>query len=119
VEGTTRVFLKKKSEHKKVVLLFPNILIQGLIGGSDKQSMKSSLFSSLVVSIVVWGNTNGQKDGSLSSYNCSLPGLELVEPGKFEGVTANYLSFNTQGSTPNFPIRALEFEAFGKIRSQI
>jgi len=47
----------------------------------------------------------------LSSYNCSLPGLEGLEPGGYEGVKVNYLSFATEISSPNFPLRASEFEA--------
>jgi len=45
-------------------------------------------------------------------YNCSLPGLTDFAPGgQYEGVQANYLSFVTEGSCPNFPVRAAEFEA--------
>eukprot|EP00545_Synedropsis_sp_CCMP1620_P008011 CAMPEP_0119023598 /NCGR_PEP_ID=MMETSP1176-20130426/30236_1 /TAXON_ID=265551 /ORGANISM="Synedropsis recta cf, Strain CCMP1620" /LENGTH=209 /DNA_ID=CAMNT_0006978695 /DNA_START=8 /DNA_END=634 /DNA_ORIENTATION=+ len=46
-----------------------------------------------------------------SSYNCSLPGLDLLTPGGHEGVIANYLSFETAMSSGYFPIRAREFEA--------
>jgi len=49
--------------------------------------------------------------GDLSQYNCSLPGLETLTPGSHAGVQANYLSFNTQRSSPNFVVRAAEFEA--------
>ncbi len=46
------------------------------------------------------------------SYNCSLPGLkDVFEPGQYEGVKVNYLSFATSTSSPNFPVRAKEFEA--------
>ena len=44
-------------------------------------------------------------------YNCSLPGLESFTPGQYEGVKVNYLSFATETSSPNFPIRAKELEA--------
>jgi len=47
----------------------------------------------------------------LSQYNCSLPGLEDLEPGKYAGVQANYLSFATDISSPNFLPRAKEIEA--------
>ena len=46
-----------------------------------------------------------------SSYNCSLPGLEGFIPGQYEGVTANYLSFNTEKSSPGMVLRAKEFES--------
>eukprot|EP00977_Amphora_coffeiformis_P029692 scaffold42408_cov176-Amphora_coffeaeformis.AAC.1 len=46
-----------------------------------------------------------------SSYNCSLPGLQGLTPGQYEGITANYLSSVTNVSSPNFPIRAEEFRA--------
>ena len=45
------------------------------------------------------------------NYNCSLPGLESFTPGQYEGVKVNYLSFATETSSPNFPIRAKELEA--------
>lgn len=47
---------------------------------------------------------------SSTSYNCSLPGLETFKPGSYEGVKVNYLSFVTDISSKNFPIRAAEFE---------
>ena len=44
------------------------------------------------------------------NYNCNLPGLQHYGTGgQYEGVTVNYLSFVTSTSSPNFPIRALEF----------
>ena len=49
--------------------------------------------------------------GDLSQYNCSLPGLEDLTPGSYAGVQVNYLSFATFISSPNFPVRAEEFEA--------
>jgi hypothetical protein len=45
------------------------------------------------------------------AYNCSLPGFEELQPGQYEGVQVNYLSFVTETSSPNFPLRATEFEA--------
>ena len=45
------------------------------------------------------------------NYDCSLPGLESFTPGQYEGVKVNYLSFATETSSPNFPIRAKELEA--------
>lgn len=45
-----------------------------------------------------------------SSFNCSYPGLEYLSPGKYRGLTANYLSFATETSSPNFIPRAREFE---------
>jgi len=44
-----------------------------------------------------------------SKFNCSLPGLESFTPGQYEGTTVNYLSFLTDTSSPNFPVRAREF----------
>lgn len=45
-------------------------------------------------------------------YNCSLPGLTDFAPGgQYEGVQANYLSYVTEGSSPNMIVRAEEFEA--------
>eukprot|EP00913_Durusdinium_trenchii_P025008 g23473.t1 len=49
--------------------------------------------------------------GNVSSYNCSLPGLQLFAPGQYQGLQANYLSFATLTSSPNFLSRAEEFEA--------
>lgn len=46
-----------------------------------------------------------------SGFNCSLPGLETLTPGIYEGVVVNYLSYVTATSSPHFPIRAREFEA--------
>jgi len=46
-----------------------------------------------------------------SGYDCSLPGLQYFEPGSYEGVQVNYLSFATETSSPNLPFRAAEFEA--------
>lgn len=46
-----------------------------------------------------------------STYDCSSPGLESLQPGQYEGITVNYLSFATSVSSPNFPVRAKEFEA--------
>ena len=48
---------------------------------------------------------------ALQEYDCSLPGLEDFSPGQYAGITANYLSRVTETSSPNFPIRAKEFEA--------
>lgn len=45
------------------------------------------------------------------SYNCSLPGLGSFIPGQYEGVTANYLSFATETSSPSMLLRAKEFES--------
>ena len=45
------------------------------------------------------------------NYDCSLPGLESFTPGQYEGIKVNYLSFATETSSPNFPIRAAELEA--------
>jgi hypothetical protein len=42
-------------------------------------------------------------------FNCSLPGLATLE-GRYDGLTVNYLSFVTNISSPNFPVRAKEFE---------
>jgi len=44
-------------------------------------------------------------------YNCSLPGLETLTPGGYANVKVNYLSYATNRSSPNFPLRAQEFEA--------
>ena len=49
------------------------------------------------------------EDGS-SSYDCTLPGLTSFTPGMYAGLTVNYLSSVTDVSTPNFPVRAKEFE---------
>ena len=45
-----------------------------------------------------------------STYNCSAPGLEFFQPGQYQGVTVNFLSFLIEITTPNFPVRAKEFE---------
>jgi len=45
-----------------------------------------------------------------AQYNCSFPGLESFTPGQYEGTTVNYLSFVTETSSPNLPVRAKEFE---------
>lgn len=45
-----------------------------------------------------------------NNYDCSLPGLEGLTPGKYEGVQVNYLSFATNTSSPNLPKRAKELE---------
>lgn len=45
------------------------------------------------------------------SYICSLPGLSSFEPGMYEGVDVNYLSFATNTSSPNLRKRALEFQS--------
>ena len=56
-------------------------------------------------------------DGSGSSttagsYNCTNDQyLRALAPGKYEGVTANYLSFNTDQATPHFRTRAKLLEA--------
>lgn len=48
----------------------------------------------------------------LTQYNCtSNPGLQSLTPGMYAGVKANYLSYLTSTSSPNFPVRAKEFEA--------
>ncbi|KAG7341728.1 extracellular solute-binding protein [Nitzschia inconspicua] len=72
--------------------------------------MKTALFLSC---IAFWRATIQVQEENLSSmvYDCTLPGLEHFVPGQYEGVTANYLSFVTDVSSPNFPIRAAEFEA--------
>jgi hypothetical protein len=51
----------------------------------------------------------GQSELGSMVYNCSLPGLEDFTPGQYRGVTANYLSYFTDRSSPNFPVRAAEF----------
>lgn len=55
-------------------------------------------------------NNNSTNDDA-KIYNCSLPGLATLTPGMYEGVIANYLSFATQTSCPNLPVRASEFQA--------
>ena len=49
-------------------------------------------------------------NGGASSYDCTLPGLTSFTPGQYAGLTVNYLSSVTDVSTPNFPVRAKEFE---------
>lgn len=42
-----------------------------------------------------------------SKYNCSADAyLSSLTPGKYAGITANYLSFNTAQATPHFKERA-------------
>jgi hypothetical protein len=53
---------------------------------------------------------NGEDLASMV-YNCSLPGLKYFKPGQYADVTANYLSAVTDISSPNFPVRAAEFES--------
>jgi ABC-type glycerol-3-phosphate transport system substrate-binding protein len=66
----------------------------------------------MLSSVTLFGSlANGEDLVSSSVYNCSLPGLEHLNPGQYEGVTANYLSSVTDVSSPNFPVRAAEFEA--------
>ena len=38
------------------------------------------------------------------------PGLEYLRPGKYQGLTANYLSYATETASPSFIPRAREFE---------
>lgn len=52
----------------------------------------------------------GDSSGSAKQYNCSLPGLEEFSGGEYEGIQANYLSYNTEVAYPFFPERAKEFE---------
>ncbi|KAL3912259.1 MAG: hypothetical protein SGILL_006953 [Bacillariaceae sp.] len=76
--------------------------------------MMNSRFLSFVLlcgTIVPCSGALGGVKQQIQTYNCSLPGLEDFEPGQYEGVTANYLSFVTSTSTPFFPVRAKEFEA--------
>ena len=49
--------------------------------------------------------------GNGTGYDCSLPGLTSFTPGAYDGIEANFLSFVTEISAPNFPVRAKEFEA--------
>ena len=51
------------------------------------------------------------EENQIKKYNCSLPGLDYLTPGQYEGVTANYLSFNTDVATPHYRTRAKEIEA--------
>jgi len=47
-----------------------------------------------------------------AQYNCTNDKfLQSITPGKYAGVTANYLSFNTAQATPHFVDRARLFEA--------
>ena len=50
------------------------------------------------------------EENKKQKYNCSLPGLQELTPGQYEGVTANYLSFNTDVATPHYRTRAKEIE---------
>lgn len=47
----------------------------------------------------------------MAEYNCTYPGLSESLRGKHAGITANYLSFATEISSPHFVQRAREFEA--------
>ena len=51
------------------------------------------------------------EEESKEGYSCSRPGLQGLIPGQYEGISANYLSYLTDVSSPNFPVRAKEFEA--------
>jgi len=46
-----------------------------------------------------------------AQYDCTLPGLEGFTPGRYAGIKVNYLSFATETSSPNMPVRAAELEA--------
>jgi Bacterial extracellular solute-binding protein len=78
-----------------------------------KGAATNATFALMLSGIASWSPTvNGEDDLASKVYDCSLPGLkDYFTPGQYEGVTANYLSFITEISSPNFPIRAAEFEA--------
>eukprot|EP00930_Biecheleria_cincta_P068366 TRINITY_DN5574_c0_g1_i4.p1 TRINITY_DN5574_c0_g1~~TRINITY_DN5574_c0_g1_i4.p1 ORF type:complete len:1004 (+),score=184.27 TRINITY_DN5574_c0_g1_i4:103-3114(+) len=44
------------------------------------------------------------------AYDCSLPGLSTLTPGMYAGQEVNYLSAVTDTSSPQFRVRAKEFE---------
>jgi len=64
-----------------------------------------------IVDALQVANTAPINNNNNKNYDCSLPGLESFTPGQYEGVKVNYLSFATETSSPNFPIRAKELEA--------
>eukprot|EP00439_Symbiodinium_sp_Y106_P058109 s2908_g8.t1 len=47
---------------------------------------------------------------SATNYNCSLPGQEFLIAGQYTHLTANYLSYATETSSPHFRVRAREFQ---------
>lgn len=82
-----------------VTLAFVGLAL-GLIFGLEQTSAESDST-----------NVDAAAAVNLTQYNCSLPGLETLAPGKYAGVQANYLSFATYIASPNFLLRAEEFEA--------
>jgi Bacterial extracellular solute-binding protein len=63
--------------------------------------------------VVALGAVAVSADEDLASivYDCDLPGLQDFTPGQYQGIVANYLSHQTERSSPHFPVRAAEFEA--------
>mmetsp|Transcript_5419 Transcript_5419/g.7092 ORF Transcript_5419/g.7092 Transcript_5419/m.7092 type:complete len:986 (+) Transcript_5419:173-3130(+) len=52
------------------------------------------------------------QESETAQYNCTNDAyLQSFTPGKYAGVSANYLSFNTAQATPHFVARAKLFEA--------
>lgn len=59
-----------------------------------------------------WSNETAVQAPSTEGYNCTNDEyLEALTPGKYQGVVANYLSFNTDQATPHFRDRAKLLEA--------
>ena len=79
----------------------------------DGESLCSAELSATCIAQACCANINNNDNPARLplDYNCSLPGLESFTPGQYNGIQVNYLSFVTQTSSPNVPVRAREFEA--------
>jgi len=87
--------------------LFFNLLLH-----ISRTLAQSSCPADLLESCAAQSCCNDNNDDLTQEYNCSLPGLQdYLVPGQYEGVQVNYLSFATETSSPNLPVRAREFEA--------
>eukprot|EP00804_Cyclotella_cryptica_P020261 CCRYP_015874-RB/>CCRYP_015874-RB protein AED:0.14 eAED:0.15 QI:553/0.71/0.62/1/0.85/0.75/8/0/1009 len=72
-----------------------------LTGASMATCPTSLLPASTLEACLEWQSSESSK------YNCSADAfLASLTPGKYAGVTANYLSFNTEVATPHYPRRA-------------
>lgn len=112
--STRRASRRPSSSHHR--LLFGIILLLSGDGANTiSRTVAQTCSSDLSQSCEIQGCCSNSGDGQSQpqSYNCSLPGLETFAPlgGQYEGVQVNYLSFVTETSSPNLPVRAKEFEA--------
>jgi hypothetical protein len=70
-----------------------------------------ALVLALSITLSLLGERKEKKTSVIYQYDSQKPGLSHFQPGKYEGVSANYLSFATNVSSHMFPIRAQEFGA--------